>query len=172
MLRAGKTQPISGFSIAKDNGISMIIPFVRMRMIKHKKRLQEPALDNVANQRTVQIEHSAYTRVVLGDLNDLHSSKPVKTILGRGKKGLVDTRPAERNGDTPPYSDRRLAARNVCWTHYYATDDTYSRIDYILLSHGMAREWDATDTYILALPNWGLGSDHRPLVAAFSAEDK
>lgn len=110
--------------------------------------------------------------VVLGDFNDLHSSKPVKTILGRGKKSLVDTRPAERNGDTPPYSDRRLASRNVSWTHYYSVDDTYSRIDYILLSHGMAREWDAANSYVLALPNWGFGSDHRPLVATFAADDK
>src|ERR1700722_15688333 len=69
--------------------------------------------------------------IVLGDFNDVHSSKPLKTVIGRGKKSLIDTRPAERNGDTPPYSDRRLATRNVAWTHYYAVDDTYSRIDYI-----------------------------------------
>ena len=111
--------------------------------------------------------------VVLGDLNDLHNSKPVKTILGaRGKKALIDTRPAERNGDTPPSSDRRLASRNIAWTHFYNVDDTYSRIDYILLSKGMAREWIPAETYVLALPNWGLASDHRPLVATFSAENK
>lgn len=111
--------------------------------------------------------------VVLGDLNDLHNSKPVKTILGgRGKKALIDTRPAERNGDTPPSSDRRLASRNIAWTHYYNVDDTYSRIDYILLSHGMAREWNPTETYVLSLPNWGLASDHRPLVATIIAEDR
>jgi endonuclease/exonuclease/phosphatase family metal-dependent hydrolase len=111
--------------------------------------------------------------VVLGDFNDLHSSQPLKTIIGgRGKKSLVDTRPAERNGDTPPYSDRHLASRDVTWTHYYSVDDTYSRIDYILLSKGMAREWNAAETYVLALPNWGFGSDHRPLVATFFAEDK
>lgn len=110
--------------------------------------------------------------IVLGDLNDLHSSKPVKTILGgRGKKSLVDTRPAERNGDTPS-SDRRLASRNVAWTHFYNIDDTYSRIDYILLSKAMAKEWIPPESYVLALPNWGLASDHRPLVATFVAEDK
>jgi endonuclease/exonuclease/phosphatase family metal-dependent hydrolase len=110
--------------------------------------------------------------VVLGDFNDLHNSQPLKTILARGKKGLIDTRPAERNGDTPPYSDRRLASRNITWTHYYAVEDTYSRIDYILLSHGMEREWISAETYVLSLPNWGLASDHRPLVATFSAADK
>jgi endonuclease/exonuclease/phosphatase family metal-dependent hydrolase len=110
--------------------------------------------------------------VVLGDLNDLHSSKPVKTILGgRGKKGLVDTRPAERNGDTPS-SDRRLASRDITWTHFYNVDDTYSRIDYILLSKSMAKECIPSETYVLSAPNWGLGSDHRPLVATFFGGDK
>jgi endonuclease/exonuclease/phosphatase (EEP) superfamily protein YafD len=31
----------------------------------------------------------------------------------------------------------------------------------------MARDWLANETYMLALPNWGIGSDHRPIVAAF-----
>ena len=110
--------------------------------------------------------------IVLGDFNDLHDSHPIKTIIGRGKKALVDTRPAERNGDSEPQSDRRLASRNIAWTHFYAKTDEYSRIDYIFLSHGMAREWDPTGTYVLALPNWGLASDHRPLVATFEATDK
>lgn len=111
--------------------------------------------------------------VVLGDFNDLHDSQPIKTLLGgRGKKGLLDTRPAERNGDSEPASDHRLGPRKITWTHFYAPEDTYSRIDYILLSQGMAREWAPDETYVLALPNWGAASDHRPLVAAFYAEDK
>ncbi len=36
----------------------------------------------------------------------------------------------------------------------------------------MAREWIAPETYVLNQPNWGLASDHRPLVATFEAEDK
>jgi hypothetical protein len=35
----------------------------------------------------------------------------------------------------------------------------------------MARHWVTNDTYVLALPNWGVGSDHRPIVAAFKAEE-
>jgi endonuclease/exonuclease/phosphatase family metal-dependent hydrolase len=111
--------------------------------------------------------------VVLGDFNDLHDSAPVKTIRGpRGKKALVDTRPAERNGDDRSNADKRTSPRKITWTHFYAKEDTYSRVDYILLSQGMAREWVPSESYVLSIPNWGIGSDHRPLVATFMAEDK
>jgi hypothetical protein len=36
----------------------------------------------------------------------------------------------------------------------------------------MAREWDPSGTYIYTMANWGIASDHRPLVATFVAEDK
>lgn len=40
--------------------------------------------------------------VVLGDFNDIKNSEPIKTLIGRGKNKLTDTRPAERNGDKAP----------------------------------------------------------------------
>jgi len=94
-------------------------------------------------------------------------------VIGRGKTALVDIRPAERNGDNQPNpANPRYSPRNITWTHYYGIEDTYSRIDYIMVSHGMAREWVTNETYVLTIPNWGVGSDHRPLVATFTAADK
>ena len=110
--------------------------------------------------------------VVLGDFNDSKDSPSTKAVIGRGKHKLVDTRPAERNGDNAPSSNPAWEPRNVTWTHYYGKEDSYSRIDYILISPGLAREWVTNETYVLTLPNWGVGSDHRPLVATFEAEDK
>jgi len=45
-------------------------------------------------------------------------------------------------------------------------------VDYLLLSRGMAREWQTNATYVLALPGWGIASDHRPVIASFLAQDK
>lgn len=110
--------------------------------------------------------------VVLGDLNDFRDARSTRAVIGRGTGALVDTRPAERNGDSRTPINQPYGGRQITWTHYYAQQDTYSRIDYILLSRGMAREWQQDGTYILTMPNWGLGSDHRPLVATFTTNDK
>ena len=110
--------------------------------------------------------------VVLGDFNDTKDSKSTKALIGFGKTKLVDTRPAERNGDNLPNTNPAWEPMNITWTHFYGKEDTYSRIDYIMLSPGMAKEWNKQGTYIPTIPNWGVGSDHRPLVAEFEAADK
>ncbi|MBM3832650.1 MAG: endonuclease/exonuclease/phosphatase family protein [Verrucomicrobia bacterium] len=110
--------------------------------------------------------------IVLGDLNDVKDSRSTRIIIGRGRAALTDTRPAERNGDDQPNPNPQFEPRHITWTHHYGKEDTYSRIDYILLSRGMAREWNTNGTYILTQPNWGVGSDHRPIVASFVAAER
>ena len=111
--------------------------------------------------------------VVLGDLNDLKDSKPVRTVIGRGNMGLTDTRPFERHEDAvKPGGDRKHALRSESWTHFYEKEDVWSRIDYILLSRGMEHEWLPEKSFIAVVPEWGLASDHRPVVACFTPEDR
>jgi endonuclease/exonuclease/phosphatase family metal-dependent hydrolase len=110
--------------------------------------------------------------IVVGDFNDTKDSASTKAVIGRGKKKLVDTRPAERNGDNAPGTDRAHEPRDITWTEYYGKTDSYSRIDYLLISPGMARKWVTNETYVLTIPNWGVGSDHRPIVATFETADK
>ena len=111
--------------------------------------------------------------VVCGDFNDTYNAPPVKALIGRGRNALVDIRPTERNGDDQP-NPRNPAwfPRDVSWTHHYGVEDSYSRIDYILVSPAMAGELERSGTYVLTAPNWGIGSDHRPLVATFEATDR
>jgi len=109
--------------------------------------------------------------IVLGDFNDTKDSDSTKEIIGRGKFKLTDTRPAERNGDNTFTENIYHEPRDVTWTYFYGLDDTYSRIDYILLSPAMAHDWMTNETYALTIPNWGIGSDHRPIVATFKTGD-
>jgi endonuclease/exonuclease/phosphatase family metal-dependent hydrolase len=106
--------------------------------------------------------------IVLGDFNDTKDSAATKEIIGRGKTKLFDTRPAERNGDTAPGGPPYFEPRDSAWTYFFGRNDTYSRIDYILVSPALKRHWLAAETFIPAIPNWGVGSDHRPVVAGFS----
>lgn len=106
--------------------------------------------------------------IVLGDFNDTQNTPSTKEIIGRGKFKLFDTRPAECNGDNAPGDNPRYPPRRITWTDYYSVEDSYSRIDYILLSPAMKTFWLPEQTYIPTIPNWGIGSDHRPVVAGFT----
>jgi len=112
--------------------------------------------------------------VVLGDFNDTQDSRAMKSILGRGKTALFDTRPAERAGGSagPQTTGDPAQPRRSTWTDFYAKEDSFSRIDYILISHGLQKDWRGEETYVLNLPDWGVASDHRPLVAGFMASGK
>jgi endonuclease/exonuclease/phosphatase family metal-dependent hydrolase len=110
--------------------------------------------------------------VVLGDFNDVRDARSTRAVLGRGRGALVDTRPGERNGDNLPNPIPRYDPRNITWTHFFGKEDTYSRIDYVLVSPGMAREWVKEESYVFTAANWGSASDHRPVVVGFQAENK
>jgi endonuclease/exonuclease/phosphatase family metal-dependent hydrolase len=110
--------------------------------------------------------------IVLGDFNDNPNSASTKEIIGRGRTKLIDTRPAERNGDDAPNENPRYEPRRITWTHHYGVEDSFSRIDYIMLSPNFAHQWVTNETYVLSISNWGVGSDHRPLVATFEVSNR
>jgi endonuclease/exonuclease/phosphatase family metal-dependent hydrolase len=101
--------------------------------------------------------------IVLGDFNDGVGTRTYSTLLGKGAARLFDTSPNERNGDSLPNPNPRYEPRRIIWTHYYAKEETYSRIDYILLSRALERFYHPEQSYVLAVKDWGAASDHRPL---------
>lgn len=128
-------------------------------------REQEAALLRERIDALLQ-ENPDINLLVAGDLNDVRHSQTLKVVLGpRGKRGLLDVRPVERN-------DAAVRGREIAWTYFYDEEDSYTRVDYLLASRGMARELERAATYILAQPDWGAASDHRPIVAAFFAADR
>jgi endonuclease/exonuclease/phosphatase family metal-dependent hydrolase len=109
--------------------------------------------------------------VVCGDFNDHKDSRTLRLLRSKGPVALTDTRPAERDGG--PVSSRRNTAssRRAVWTHFYAAEDTFARFDYILLSRAMASRWRPGGSYVHTSPDWGLASDHRPVVCEFSLSE-
>lgn len=101
--------------------------------------------------------------IVLGDFNDGVGTRTYSTLIGKGRAKLWDTRPHERNGDSLPNPNTRYDPRRVTWTHFYAKEELYSRIDYIFLSPSLKPFHRPDQSCVLALTNWGAGSDHRPV---------
>jgi endonuclease/exonuclease/phosphatase family metal-dependent hydrolase len=99
--------------------------------------------------------------LVMGDLNDGPASRSTRTVVGRGRTKLIDTRPVEA---AEPTSGHR---KGIAWTHFYAAEETYSRIDYILASPSLREEHRPRESRVLAFPDWGAASDHRPVLAVF-----
>lgn len=79
--------------------------------------------------------------ILCGDWNDTRMSRPVSALQKRGNLELGEILPAaDSRGDT--------------WTHYYRKEDSYSRLDYVLVSpalkplvaHDRATIWDGAGT--------------------------
>jgi len=109
--------------------------------------------------------------VVVGDFNDTQDSAVIRTLIGQDPHRLIDTRPAEGSGQAFVKPNDPGALRTVAWTNYHPKEDSYTRIDYLLISRNLAADWLPGESYVLASPNWGIASDHRPVVAAFRIQE-
>lgn len=93
--------------------------------------------------------------VICGDWNDTRSTRPVRALQKRGDTELGEIL-------------RATDSRGEVWTHFYRKEDTYTRLDYILVSPALkphvseeqARIWDGAGA--------GEGSDHRAVYLEFN----
>lgn len=90
--------------------------------------------------------------VVYGDFNDTPQSPTLRTITGpRNQPGALD--PLDLTD-----------AHGLRWTHFWASEESYSRIDYICLSPSLAHRADRSASRVAHPANWQAASDHRPLL--------
>ena len=101
---------------------------------------------------------------VVGDFNDGPSSRTLKFLRGgKGEMRFKDARPIEGR----PESFQKAGQRSTAWTHYFQDEDTFSRVDFILLNRALSLLYREEKSYVLDLPYWGQASDHRPILAVF-----
>ncbi len=93
--------------------------------------------------------------LLVGDCNSSRTERPVRALLERGKTTIAEWLPA-------------ADSRGEVWTEFWHQEDTYARIDHILVSPGLrpavvsARIADGPDTM--------KASDHRPVVVTLKTD--
>lgn len=98
--------------------------------------------------------------LLFGDLNDTKNEYPVRQIIGsKGARNyMMDLWLRDSRGER--------------WTYYWKTADEYSRIDYLLVSPGLAREVVLEKCGIDDSRFWNEASDHRAIYAVIFAVDR
>lgn len=89
--------------------------------------------------------------LILGDCNDSRESKAVQSLLQRGKTTVASLLPA-------------ADSRGETWTYFYHKEDSYARIDHILVSPGLRAAVAGDAARIYDSPETRMASDHRPVV--------
>lgn len=89
--------------------------------------------------------------VVLGDCNDSRSSRALAALQKRGKTEIARLLPA-------------FDSRGEAWTHAFRKEESYSRVDHILVSPGLVGAIEGGAAKIYDGPQVREASDHRPVL--------
>lgn len=102
---------------------------------------------------------AAASFVILGDCNDGKASKALERLRTRGKTVVAELLPA-------------TDSRGESWTHAFRKDDTYTRVDHILVSPGLSAAVRGGVARIVDADGVRSASDHRPVVATLEFAGK
>lgn len=97
--------------------------------------------------------------VLVGDFNDGPASRPVRALSVRGRTEIAQLLPV-------------ADSRDETWTHRYRKEDSYTRVDHIFVSPGLARvaRIKGDRATIHDGPGVNEASDHRPVVVVLDFE--
>lgn len=95
--------------------------------------------------------------VVVGDMNDTSTSAALRELMG-SPRSLIDLKPKDSVQDI--------------WTHFWEAEESYERIDYILVSKGMLPEAVSDKCRVIRDSLTYTASDHRPVMAVFKASEQ
>ena len=97
--------------------------------------------------------------IVVGDCNDTRSSRTLTHLQKRGRTEIARLLPA---------SD----SRGEVWTHVFRRDESYSRVDHVLVSPELIPVVVGRQAQIFDGDGVQLASDHRPVFVDVSLRDK
>ncbi|MDF9828127.1 endonuclease/exonuclease/phosphatase family metal-dependent hydrolase [Ereboglobus sp. PH5-10] len=92
--------------------------------------------------------------MILGDFNDSRSSPALRTLTREKRVEIM-------------HLLRATDSRGEVWTHFYGRQDSYSRIDHMLVSPSLKRFVKDNAAQIHDGPGVRDASDHRPVIARF-----
>ena len=95
-------------------------------------------------------EPGAARFLIVGDCNDGRNSRAAAALQRRGRTEIATLLPA-------------ADSRGEVWTHAYRRDETYSRVDLILVSAGLLPWMPGREARIHDGPGVRAASDHRPV---------
>lgn len=88
--------------------------------------------------------------VILGDCNDHRASRPLAALQKRGKTDIAVLL-------------RATDSRGESWSYTYRKEESYSRVDHILVSPALQGAVEGGGAKIYDGPGVGVASDHRPV---------
>lgn len=144
--------------VAKDGGeVTVFVVHLKSRFTERpddaKAALQRAGEAVAIRDRVLTVfpEPATARFLIVGDFNDGRTERPVRALLERGKTPIAEWLPA-------------ADSRGHVWTHFFRKDDSYSRVDHVLVSPGLMPAVRGGAGRIEDAEETARASDHRPVV--------
>jgi endonuclease/exonuclease/phosphatase family metal-dependent hydrolase len=150
---------------AGDTAVTLFLVHLRSRFTEHAEdpgaalyregeagAVRDLVLGRFPNPETARF-------MILGDCNDTRNSRPLRRLTTRGTTTVATLAPA-------------VDSRGDAWTYFYPKEDAYSRVDYILVSPGLAPALAGGGARVYDGPGVRDASDHRPVIVRLELPEK